>query len=105
MHISKTEYRLQSLPALFFDNSVVETVIQFKYLGPLVNNYNNHTPTRLANVPTASATSAVILRGLTQNFPHAPVDRGVELFGTFVKPAACTGHVMSVGGSHPKPIS
>ncbi|GAV06185.1 hypothetical protein RvY_16212 [Ramazzottius varieornatus] len=94
MHISRIKARLPSPPSFFIKQTEVDKSTQFKYLGASINSSNNYTQTRLANVPTACAASAVMLRGLTRTVAHAPVCIGVELFGTFVKWVASTGHVI-----------
>ncbi|GAU94468.1 hypothetical protein RvY_06239 [Ramazzottius varieornatus] len=94
MHISRTEARLQSLPPLFIGNWEVEIVTQFKYLGATVNSSKNYTQTKLANVPIATAASPMMLRCITQRVAYAPVDLGLEHFGTFAKSVASTGHII-----------
>ena len=79
---------------LFIGDETVECVKEFKYLGCTVNESHNYRLTRLACAPLAIAASCTMQRGLVQLVAHPPVGLGVELFGTFVKSVASTGHVI-----------
>ena len=84
-----------SPPSLLVDGEPINYVSEFKYLGAKVNNRNHYGTTRLATVPLAKGASAELFNNLLKSAKDPPVKLALELFGTFVKSVASTGHIIS----------
>ena len=84
-----------SPPPLLVEEEPIKYVSEFKYLGAKVNNRNHYGTTRLAAIPLAKGAYAELFNNLLKSVKDPPVKLALELFGTFVKSVASTGHIIS----------
>ena len=84
-----------SPPLLLVEGDPIKYVSEFKYLGAEVNNRNHYGITTLAIIPLAKGASAELFNNLLKSAKDPPVKLALELFGTFVKSVASTGHIIS----------